>query len=171
MPTPAEIRARHRMEALIGIAGGKPVCVCCGEDRVWALVFDHIHGGGHAHRKSAGGTPTYRLIRAEKRKLGYWPQHRYQVLCALCNHGRRIGLGSCPHSEEVIMSPQFINAVKSYVKVFSATVLGLFLSDGADVFAVDFADVRTWVSAGIASILPLIITALDPNDDRFGVNS
>lgn len=69
------------------------------------------------------------------------------------------------------MSPQFINAVKSYVKVFSATVLGLFLSDGADVFAVDFADVRTWVSAGVASILPLIITALDPNDDRFGVNS
>jgi len=69
------------------------------------------------------------------------------------------------------MSPQFYSALKSYAKVFSATVLGLFLSNGADVFAVDFADVRTWISAGIASVLPLIVTALDPSDDRFGVNS
>ena len=69
------------------------------------------------------------------------------------------------------MSPQFVAALKSYVKVFAATVLGLFLSDGADVFAVDFSDLRTYVSAGIASVLPLLVTALDPNDDRFGVGS
>lgn len=62
-------------------------------------------------------------------------------------------------------------AILSYVKVFLAVVLGLFLADGADLFAVDAADLRTWLAAGVASILPLVITALDPTDHRFGVNS
>ena len=75
---------------------------------------------------------------------------------------------TCPHSKEVIMNPQLIEILKSYTKVFLATVLSLFLADGGDVFAVDFNDVRTWLSAGAASILPLIITALDPSDERFG---
>lgn len=61
--------------------------------------------------------------------------------------------------------------VKSYVKVFLAVVLGLFLADGADVFAVDATDLKTWLAAGIASVLPLVITALDPNDHRFGRNA
>lgn len=62
-------------------------------------------------------------------------------------------------------------AVVSYVKVFLAVILGLFLADGADLFAVDAADLRTWLAAGVASVLPLLITALDPTDHRFGVNS
>jgi hypothetical protein len=62
-------------------------------------------------------------------------------------------------------------AILSYVKVFLAVVLGLFLADGADLFAVDAADLRTWLAVGVASILPLVITALDPTDHRFGVNS
>lgn len=62
-------------------------------------------------------------------------------------------------------------AVESYVKVFLAVVLGLFLADGADLFAVDATDLKTWLAAGVASILPLIITALDPTDHRFGVGS
>ena len=59
-------------------------------------------------------------------------------------------------------------ALKSYLKVFLAVVLGLFLADGADVFAVDMTEIRSWVAAGLASVLPLIITALDPTDNRFG---
>lgn len=62
-------------------------------------------------------------------------------------------------------------AVLSYVKVFAAVVLGLFLADGADVFSVDAGDLRTWLAAGVAAILPLVITALDPTDHRFGRNS
>ncbi len=58
--------------------------------------------------------------------------------------------------------------IKSYVKVFAATVLSLFLADGADVFAVDYTDLRTWLTAGIAAVLPLVITALDSSDDRWG---
>jgi uncharacterized membrane protein YjdF len=60
-------------------------------------------------------------------------------------------------------------AVQSYVKVFLSVVLGLFLADGADVFAVDATDVKTWLAAAVASVLPLIITALNPKDTRFGV--
>jgi hypothetical protein len=59
-------------------------------------------------------------------------------------------------------------AAKSYVKVFLAVVLGLFLADGADLFSIDATDLRTWLAAGLASVLPLIITALDPTDHRFG---
>ena len=51
-----------------------------------------------------------------------------------------------------------MNALKSYAKVFAATVLALFLADGADVFAVNLADLRTYLAAGAASVLPLIIT-------------
>lgn len=58
--------------------------------------------------------------------------------------------------------------IKSWVKVFAATVLSLFLADGADVFGVDWTDLRTYLSAGVASVLPLVITWLDPNDPRFG---
>lgn len=61
--------------------------------------------------------------------------------------------------------------VKSYIKTFIAVVLGLFLADGADVFSVDATDLKTWLSAGIAAVLPLIITALDPTDSRFGKGS
>lgn len=61
--------------------------------------------------------------------------------------------------------------VKSYAKVFIAVILGLFLADGADVFAVDMTDLRTWLAAGLSAVLPLIITALDPSDTRWGKNS
>ena len=69
------------------------------------------------------------------------------------------------------MDSKWVAVAKSYVKVFLAVVLGLFLADGADVFAVDMADLRTWLAAGLASVLPLIITALDPSDARFGRHS
>lgn len=65
----------------------------------------------------------------------------------------------------------WIAAGKSYLKVFAATVLALFLADGADVFSVDMTELKTWLALGIASVLPLIITALDPKDPRFGKNA
>lgn len=69
------------------------------------------------------------------------------------------------------MKEEMLSVVKSYAKVFLAVVLGLFLADGADLFAVDASDLRTWLAAGLASVLPLIITALDPTDNRFGRNA
>lgn len=61
--------------------------------------------------------------------------------------------------------------LKSWIKVFAATVLSLFLADGGDLFTVGWSDVRTYLAAGVASILPLIITWLDPKDSRFGRSS
>ena len=58
--------------------------------------------------------------------------------------------------------------LKSWVKVFGASVLALFLADGADVAGVDWSDLRGYIAAGVASALPLIITWLDPSDERFG---
>lgn len=60
--------------------------------------------------------------------------------------------------------------LKSWVKVFAATILSLFLADGGDVFSVDMGDLRVYLAAGVAAILPLVITWLDPSDSRFGRN-
>jgi hypothetical protein len=68
------------------------------------------------------------------------------------------------------MNKQLPVIVKSYLKVFLATILSLFLADGADLFAVDITDLRIWLAAGLSATLPLIITALDPKDNRFGIN-
>lgn len=62
-------------------------------------------------------------------------------------------------------------AVQSYVKTFVAVVLALFLADGADIFSVSTDDLRVWLAAGLAAVLPLIVTALNPADTRFGQNA
>jgi hypothetical protein len=69
------------------------------------------------------------------------------------------------------MNQKYVDMIKSYVKVFVAVVLGLFLADGADLFSVDMQDLRTWLAAGLAAVVPLVITALDPKDLRFGRNT
>lgn len=69
------------------------------------------------------------------------------------------------------MSKKWEEMLKSYAKVFLAVVLGLFLADGADLFAVDMQDLRMWLAAGLAAVVPLLITAVDPKDHRFGVNA
>jgi hypothetical protein len=58
--------------------------------------------------------------------------------------------------------------VKSWGKVFMSTVLALFLVDGADVFGVNWSDLRMYLAAGVAAVLPLAITYLDPTDTRWG---
>lgn len=61
--------------------------------------------------------------------------------------------------------------VFSWLKVFAATVLGLFLADGADIFAVDGNDLRAWLAVALSSLLPVIINYINPGDDRYGVNA
>lgn len=60
-------------------------------------------------------------------------------------------------------------AVRSYVISFITVVLGLFIADGADVFAVSPEDLRTWLAAGLAAVLPVVVTALNPSDPRYGI--
>ncbi len=64
---------------------------------------------------------------------------------------------------------KFLNSpAGSWVKVFLAAVLGFVLtniSNGVDVFSIDW---KSLLSAGIASVLPVIINWLNPNDTRYG---
>lgn len=69
------------------------------------------------------------------------------------------------------MNCKHISMLKSYLKVAAAVFLSLFLADGGDIFAVSWGDLRTYVSAAVASVVPLVITALDPNDTRWGRNT
>lgn len=59
--------------------------------------------------------------------------------------------------------------VKSWVVVFVATILTLFLADGADVFAVDMSDLKAWVAAAVAAVVPLVLNFLNPKDTRYGL--
>jgi hypothetical protein len=59
--------------------------------------------------------------------------------------------------------------LKSYLKVFIATILAAFLADGANPFNITASDWKTWLAAATAAVLPPVITALDPTDHRWGI--
>lgn len=59
-------------------------------------------------------------------------------------------------------------AVRSYVVSFVTVILGLFIADGADIFAVSATDLKSWLAAGLAAVLPVIVTALNTSDPRYG---
>jgi hypothetical protein len=59
-------------------------------------------------------------------------------------------------------------ALRSYVVSFVTVVLGLFIADGADVFAVSATDLKSWLAAGLAAVLPVVVTALNKSDPRYG---
>lgn len=60
-------------------------------------------------------------------------------------------------------------AVRSYVVSFVTVILGLFIADGADIFAVSATDLKSWLAAGLAAVLPVIVTALNKSDPRYGL--
>ena len=60
-------------------------------------------------------------------------------------------------------------AVRSYVVSFVTVILGLFIADGADIFAVSATDLKSWLAAGLAAVLPVVVTALNTSDPRYGL--
>ena len=62
-------------------------------------------------------------------------------------------------------------AVRSYVVSFVTVVLGLFIADGADLFAVSATDLKSWLAAGLAAVLPVVVTALNKSDPRYGLKN
>lgn len=65
-------------------------------------------------------------------------------------------------------STEYGQIVFSWLKVFLATILTLFIADGADLFAVDTTDIKAWVAAAFAAALPLVINYINPRDTRYG---
>lgn len=65
----------------------------------------------------------------------------------------------------------FLNSpAGSWLKVFVSGILGLVLTNvlnGADIFSMDW---KSILSGGIASVIPVIINWLNPNDTRYGSN-
>lgn len=70
--------------------GGK--CVCCGESRFEFLAFDHVNGGGNAHRKVVS---TRKLAGM----LARGNIEGFQLLCHNCNLAKGF-YGQCPHENE-----------------------------------------------------------------------
>lgn len=60
--------------------------------------------------------------------------------------------------------------IGSWLKVFLTTVLSLYLATGKGLFDMDFESIKNLVSAGFASLIPVIINSLNPNDPRYGKN-
>jgi hypothetical protein len=58
--------------------------------------------------------------------------------------------------------------VRSWLNVFVSTILVLFVTDGADIFAVDMTDAKAWLAAAFVAVLPLIVNYLNPRDTRYG---
>lgn len=65
--------------------------------------------------------------------------------------------------EKVLNSP-----VGSAVKVFIAVMLTMIVADWSNQGCISFASWQTWVIAGLASAIPVIVNWLNPSDPRYG---
>jgi len=60
---------------------------------------------------------------------------------------------------------KFLNSIYgSYIKVFLSAILTMILAKG-DIYSVTL---KECISAGVISIIPIIINYLNPNDTRYG---
>jgi hypothetical protein len=60
---------------------------------------------------------------------------------------------------------KFLNSIYgSYLKVFISAILTMILAKG-DIYSVTL---KECISAGVISILPIVINYLNPNDTRYG---
>lgn len=93
----AKLRARKRTKLIADTVfeeyGNR--CQCCGVTERTFLMFDHINNDGNTHRKELGGRGGYHLYRTLV-KEGF-PKDRVQILCANCNHSKRMNDGICIH--------------------------------------------------------------------------
>jgi hypothetical protein len=77
-----------RLRVLEGYGG---CCVCCGETEDVFLQFDHVDGGGVAHRRRVRAGVAFWLWMI---KNNFPPE--IQVLCANCHAAKSKGV-VCPH--------------------------------------------------------------------------
>ena len=110
-PTYAEIRekesgqARTRRNIVKAIVFAKYSgsdqyrCACCGETELHFLTLDHKNNdGGEFRKKTLGSTTAAGYVTYRWLMLHGFPQDLgLQVLCANCQHGKRMNNGVCPH--------------------------------------------------------------------------
>lgn len=145
-----KVEARARREALAHYGS---VCACCGEEDADFLTFDHIHGGGNAHRKTLGGYKT---------KMARWlNKHNfpdgYRVLCYNCNTA--MGLrGYCPHERDRLHNGGELLFVRRHPEAQMPTTsyegdagYDLYTSQAVTIPPGGFADVPTGVAVALPS--------------------
>lgn len=87
-------------------------CMCCGEDKIYFLTLQHIHGGRHFYGRkdkvTAGRVQSSTYVEIRKARKSGWDRTQYELLCINCNfaHGHH---GECPHrsgvtNEQIIAS-------------------------------------------------------------------
>lgn len=70
-------------------------CVCCGENEILFLTFDHINNDGNVEKKDKKYQNSGFAFQLWIRRNNY-PDH-IQILCWNCNGGKRMNNGVCPH--------------------------------------------------------------------------
>jgi hypothetical protein len=72
-------------------------CACCGETERSFLTLDHISNDGAEFRKKVLGSQTAAGYRTYRWLWSHGFPDGFQVLCANCQHGKRMNNGICPH--------------------------------------------------------------------------
>jgi len=91
-------RKKHATELrkeMIEAYGGK--CCCCGETEPIFMQLDHINNDGNIERRRHGN----HIVEWRELKKAGWPKDNHQLLCANCNHGKRMNNGICPHKTKI----------------------------------------------------------------------
>jgi len=67
---------------------------------------------------------------------------------------------------------KYIEAGKTVLLVFFATIIGLVITNGAGIIEMhNWSDWKPYVTAGIAAVLALAYNYLSPYDSRYGVSA
>ena len=58
---------------------------------------------------------------------------------------------------------------RALVAIFLTAVIGSFLDSKQDIFSVDLTDLKTYIAAGVAAAIPVLLRWLNPNDPSYGL--
>lgn len=92
---------RERIKAIVfaKYSGADGIrCACCGETELVFLTLDHTNNDGAEFRKNQFGRRTAAGFTTYSWLLKHGCPSGFQVLCANCQHGKRMNNGVCPHS-------------------------------------------------------------------------
>lgn len=92
---------RERIKAIVFAKYSGPEgirCACCGETELVFLTLDHVNNDGAQFRKNQFGRRTAAGFTTYSWLLKHGCPGGFQVLCANCQHGKRMNNGVCPHS-------------------------------------------------------------------------
>jgi hypothetical protein len=58
---------------------------------------------------------------------------------------------------------------RALAAIFLTAAIGSFLDSKQDIFAVDLTDLKTYIAAGVAAAIPVLLRWLNPSDPSYGL--